>query len=101
GQNAWEEVNRLAAADGAGRGANLGWDLFEGREPFDDADPAAAPWSDGPFVEPIHTYGRDQGCSVTGGQVYRGSAIQELRGAYLFADYCGSGVRALDPADPD
>lgn len=100
GQNAWEEINVLPAADGAGRGANLGWDLFEGAAPFDDADPAPSPWSDGPFVEPLHVYGRDDGCSITGGLVYRGSALPSLRGAYLFADFCGTGVRALDPAAP-
>jgi glucose/arabinose dehydrogenase len=99
GQNAWEEIDLLSAADGAGRGANLGWDLFEGAEEFDDADPAEDGWSDGPFVEPLHTYGRDDGCSITGGVVHGGSTVPSLAGAYLFADYCGAGVRALIPGD--
>lgn len=101
GQDTWEEIDLLRASDGGGRGANLGWDLFEGDEPFDSPDPAPRPWSAGPFVEPIHTYGRDEGCSVTGGAVYRGSAVPGLVGAYLFADYCGSGVRALVPPAGD
>jgi glucose/arabinose dehydrogenase len=99
GQNAWEEIDRLPASEGAGRGANLGWDLFEGTEEFDDADPAGNGWSDGPFVEPLHTYGRDEGCSITGGVVHDGATVPSLAGAYLFADYCGAGVRALVPGD--
>jgi glucose/arabinose dehydrogenase len=96
GQNELEEVNRLTADEGAGRGANLGWDLFEGTQEFDDADPAPSPWSDGPFVEPVHTYGRDLGCSITGGVVYRGSELASLEGRYLFADYCTPGIAVLD-----
>lgn len=99
GQNTTEEVNQLRAADGGGRGANLGWDLFEGDEPFDDADPAPGAASEGPFVQPVFTYGRDQGCSVTGGVVYRGSALPQLDGAYLFGDLCTPGVQALRVGD--
>ena len=98
GQNAWEEIDHLPAAEGAGRGANLGWDLFEGAEEFDDADPAPNGWSDGPFVEPVHTYGRDEGCSITGGVLHDGRTVPSLAGAYLFADYCGDTLRALLPA---
>ena len=117
GQDELEEINRVragAATDGAdagagtdvtgvddgptvgGRGANYGWDLFEGDEPFSDADPAPGAASEGPFVDPLFTYGRDQGCSVTGGVVYRGSAIPDLQGRYLYSDFCAEGVRALD-----
>lgn len=102
GQDTTEEINVLRAADGGGRGANLGWDLFEGDQRFDDADPAGAA-SEGPFVEPVHTYGRDQGCSVTGGVVYRGAAIPSLVGTYVFADLCGDelwGLRSDDPSGP-
>jgi glucose/arabinose dehydrogenase len=96
GQNELEEINRLEATDGAGRGANLGWDLFEGTQEFGDSDPAPSPWSDGPFVEPVHTYGRDLGCSITGGVVYRGTELAPLQGRYLFADYCTPGIAVLD-----
>jgi len=107
GQNEMEEINRLrseaggaggdagAGGDVGGRGANFGWDLFEGDLPFDDADPAPGAASEGPFVEPLFTYGRDQGCSVTGGVVYRGTAIPELTGRYLYSDFCAQGVRVL------
>lgn len=95
GQDRTEEIDLLPATDGGGRGANLGWDLFEGDEPFEDADPAPGAASEGPFVEPVFTYGRDQGCSVTGGVVYRGSAIEGLAGTYLFADLCTPGITGL------
>ena len=44
---------------------------------------------------PIFEYGRDQGCSVIGGYVYRGEEIPGLQGTYLYSDYCGTGVRGL------
>ena len=94
GQNAVEEIDLLDADEGGGRGANLGWDLFEGDRPFElTGDPPAG------LVEPVFTYTRDDGgCSVTGGVVYRGSAIPELDGSYLFGDFCDPRIRALRPA---
>lgn len=90
GQDAWEEIDLLPAWADLGRGANLGWNEVEGTEPFAGGTPP-----DG-AVEPIHTYGHDDGaCSVTGGHVYRGSAIPQLVGTYLYADYCQGGIRAL------
>ncbi len=90
GQDDWEEIDVLPAVVGLGRGANLGWNEVEGSEPFAGGSPP-----DG-AVEPIHTYGRDDGaCSVTGGHVYRGSVIPELVGTYLYGDYCQGGIRAL------
>lgn len=92
GQGNWEEVDLLPAESGfdAGRGANLGWDLMEGTHPFEDGEnPPGA-------VLPIHEYSHDDGaCSITGGYVYRGRAIEPLRGTYLFADLCVPGVRGL------
>ena len=99
GQDRHEEIDLLRAEEGGGRGANLGWDLYEGDEPFDEADPAPGAASAGPFVQPVFTYSRDEGCSITGGVVYRGSAIPELDGAYLFADHCTPGLRAIRVGD--
>ena len=91
GQNEWEEINRLAATDGfdAGRGANLGWNEMEATHPFQGGEnPEGA-------VLPVFEYGRDDGCSVTGGYVYRGDAIPALDGVYLYADLCSPGIRGL------
>ena len=99
GQSTWEEIDHLPAGEGAGRGANLGWDLFEGTEEFDESDPAPRGWSDGPFVEPVHTYGRDDGCSITGGVVHDGRTVPSLAGVYLFGDYCSDSLRALLPGE--
>ncbi len=98
GQGEVEEIDRLTASDGGGRGTNLGWDLFEGDREFDDADPASAGASDGPFVEPVFTYEHDEGCSVTGGVVVRGESWAGLDGSYLFGDFCTPGIRAVVPA---
>jgi hypothetical protein len=91
GQNEYEEINRLPSNGGfdAGRGANLGWAEMEGTHPFDGGENP----DDG--VLPIFEYGRDEGCSIIGGHVYRGEDIPALVGSYLFADYCAAGIRGL------
>jgi len=90
GQNTWEEIDLLPAASDMGRGANLGWNEMEGAEPFEGGtSPAGA-------IDPLLTYGRDNGaCSVTGGHVYRGSRIPQLAGTYVYADYCQGAIRGL------
>jgi glucose/arabinose dehydrogenase len=90
GQGEWEEVDRLPAVGGfdAGRGANLGWDRMEGTHQFEGANPAGA-------VLPVYEYSHDDGCAIIGGYQYRGTAMAELRGSYLFADSCAAGVRAI------
>jgi glucose/arabinose dehydrogenase len=96
GQGDREEVDWVKAADGAGKGTDFGWSAFEGTNRYnDDQSPEGA-------VPPVFEYSHDDGsCSITGGYVYRGSAVPALRGAYLYADYCGSGVHAFDPAHPN
>jgi glucose/arabinose dehydrogenase len=93
GQNAFEEVNRIDTASQGG--ANLGWNVMEASHCFADAGCSA----DG-LVLPLTEYGRDFGCSVTGGYVYRGEAIDGLGGWYLFADYCTGFVFGV-PADAE
>ncbi len=89
GQGEVEEVNVLEASGGgpAGRGANLGWSILEGPQPF-SGEPVPSD-----VVGPIAWYGHDGGrCSVTGGYVYRGDRIPVLGGVYLFGDYCSGEV---------
>jgi glucose/arabinose dehydrogenase len=91
GEDAYEEIDLLPAVGGfdAGRGDNLGWNEMEGTHPFDGGENPPG------GVLPLFEYGRDQGCSVIGGYVYRGEEIPDLEGTYLYADFCGTGLRGL------
>ena len=90
GQNVWEEVDVVAAAAGAGRGANFGWNVTEGRHCY------ASPGCDtSQFTMPVLEYSHAQGCSISGGYVYRGAAIPALQGHYFYADYCQGWVRSF------
>ncbi len=93
GQNAFEEINRVDPV--ADAGANLGWNVMEAAHCFADTGCSAED-----LLLPLAEYGRDLGCSVTGGHVYRGSGIPGLAGWYLFADYC-MGLLMGVPADAE
>lgn len=87
GQGDWEEIN-FEPGDSPG-GVNYGWRLKEGTHcynPTTNCDPLDL------TTEPIHEYAHDPECSVTGGYVYRGCAIDGLPGTYFFADYCSGKV---------
>ncbi len=87
GQNTLEEIDRVAA--GAGSGANFGWSAFEGSNRFNEDQQAPG------AVEPILVYGRDRGCSVTGGYVVRDPGLPALQGRYLYGDFCSGELRSL------
>ena len=91
GQNAVEEINRVPLTQ---KDVNYGWSFREGTKAFRGGEkPAGA-------VDPIFEYSHDTGgCSVTGGEVYEGDAFPELRGAYLFGDYCLGDIKALIVGD--
>lgn len=93
GQNAWEEVTVVRVP--AGAGANLGWPRLEATHCFrDGCDPA------GTLLPTVEVRHGDAGtCSITGGEVYRGAAIPELGGQYLFSDYCGEYLWSFDVED--
>lgn len=87
GQNQWEEVDVSHANRG---GLNYGWRLFEGthdykRERNEPRD----------LVRPQVEYPHSEGCSITGGVVYRGHRVRALAGAYLYADYCSGWLRSF------
>lgn len=90
GQNTLEEVDFLPArADRTvAAGANFGWRLMEGPNcrPGDGACNAQTVTQLG-LTQPVDSYGRMVGQSITGGYVYRGSAVPGLRGHYIYADY--------------
>ncbi len=93
GQGQWEEIDLLPAASGGGGGANLGWNQMEGSHSFEGgSNPDGG-------VLPIFEYDHDQGCSITGGVVYRGTGVPGLAGAYLFTDYCNGTIRAVRAQD--
>ena len=87
GQNKIEEVDRVE------KGKNYGWRYKEGTFKFNPADGSISKDLSGlpaDLVDPILQYDHDEGISVTGGFVYRGKAIPELVGKYVFADYSKS-----------
>ncbi|MGI9606350.1 MAG: PQQ-dependent sugar dehydrogenase [Acidimicrobiales bacterium] len=90
GQDRFEEVTVLRTTDGAAAGANLGWNAIEGLESFLGGEEPSGHAA--PFVAYAHVGGR---CSVTGGEVYRGSAIPALYGTYVFGDFCNGEVLGI------
>jgi glucose/arabinose dehydrogenase len=87
GQGTYEEVNRSRRAVGGGRGANFGWDQYEAFRCHE------GPCSSSGKTFPLAYYAHGaNGCSVTGGYVYRGSKYPALAGRYLFGDYCSGRI---------
>ena len=101
GQNKWEEINYEPAKSKGG--VNYGWRIMEARHCYNPEDNC----NESGLTQPILEYpndanymrtltGMDQpdvdGCSVTGGYVYRGKKIKGLQGTYLFGDYCSGNV---------
>lgn len=95
GQDSLEEIDAVSSRDlESGDEPNFGWSAFEGTERYneDQAAPDAIP--------PVFEYGRDSGCSVTGGYVVRDEALSSLYGRYLYGDFCEGQLRSFT-ADPD
>jgi glucose/arabinose dehydrogenase len=83
GQGELEEINYLPSSSPGLE--NYGWDVYEGSERYESKSPGP-----GKLVFPVAEYSHSNGCSVTGGYVYRGSNAS-LRGRYIYGDYC-SGI---------
>ena len=88
GQGAWEEVDRVEL------GQNYGWNTREGAHCFSPSSGC----STAGLTDPITEYGHSLGNSITGGYVYRGTAIPALQGHYIFGDF-GSGRIWAVPAN--
>ena len=89
GQNKYEEIDRATtASSGYGRGINFGWRVMEGRHCYNPPSGCNTSGKRLPVVE----YSHAEGCSVTGGYVYRGTTIPSLYARYVFADYCSGKI---------
>lgn len=93
GQNAFEEVNFQPASSLGGE--NYGWAIMEGLHCF----PSGTTCQTEGLTLPVHEYDHSQGCSVTGGYVYRGSEFPFMAGVYLFGDFCSGRIWGLFPGE--
>ncbi len=91
GEYFYEEVDVALAADGAGRGISFGWPALEGPSANDKT--LSPDGHQAPFFDYVHG---ELGCSVSGGQVYRGDVMADLVGWYVFGDYCSGRIWALE-----
>ncbi len=92
GQNAWEEVNYTHVDDLGGQ--NFGWRLLEGTNSFMQGmgcGSADCTNTDCPVIE----YSHAEGCSITGGYVYRGCLMANEQGNYFYGDFCDGFVRSF------
>jgi glucose/arabinose dehydrogenase len=87
-----DEVEEIDLADANVGGLNYGWPIMEGDRCFRTAECTTSG-----LVAPVLVYEHDEGCSITGGAVYRGAAIPELDGQFFFSDYCTGFIRSYTP----
>ena len=87
GQNAYEEIDFQPAASPGGE--NYGWAIMEGTHCY-----PTGPCNAAGLILPVAEYDHSQGCSVTGGVVYRGPNTA-LQGIYLYGDYCSGRIWGL------
>ena len=83
GGSRWEEINQIEP------GGNYGWSVREGTDCL-QADTQQC--SQGDLIDPLYQYSHAEGCAIIGGFVYRGKAIPELQGQYLFSDFCSGEI---------
>lgn len=88
GHERFEEINVIPLSEG---GHNFGWIRMEASACFQSGCDAETE----NLTLPVHEYTHDDGCSVTGGRVYRGLAIPELEGIYFYSDWCGAWLRTF------
>jgi glucose/arabinose dehydrogenase len=90
GQGKWEEIDYLK--NGPNAVANFGWNRLEGNHIYDSSTRLLGA---GAYHAPVAEYSHDDGCSVTGGYVYRGTKIRSAVGRYFYGDYCSGTVWSL------
>ncbi|HEY7393339.1 MAG TPA: PQQ-dependent sugar dehydrogenase, partial [Gemmatimonadaceae bacterium] len=87
GQDNREEVDVVSAATG---GQNYGWNIMEGTGCY-----GSQTCSQTGLTLPVIDYPHSEGCSITGGFVYRGTSIPEIAGQYFYSDYCSGWLRSF------
>ena len=85
GQDKWEEIDIIE------KGKNFGWRCYEGNHEYN-----LTRCNDTGYVFPIWEYSHSEGRSITGGYVYRGDSIPELKGKYIYADFETMKIWALN-----
>ena len=107
GQARWEEIDRSSKVGStpAGRAANYGWPILEGRACYRPATGCSSSGLVAPVVTYAHAVSGAANCAVTGGFAYHGSAYPALTGGYLFGDFCSGrmwliSTAALGPVTP-
>lgn len=91
GQNQIEEINKQPSTSA---GLNYGWRCYEGNSAFNTTGCAAMSTMTFPFAQYTHS----NGCSITGGYLYAGSAYPNFAGNYFFADYCRNRIGRVNAA---
>lgn len=89
GQNLFEEIHVQPGTSPGGE--NYGWDIMEATHCFEPPTGCDA----GGLELPVAEYDHSQGCSITGGYVYRGTRYPELEGVYFFGDFCSGNIWGL------
>src|SRR2546421_1995884 len=96
GQGNWEEVDYRNAAR-VGLVANYGWSRYEGKATYDSAKPLLRK---GDLISPVVVYSHADGaCSITGGDVDRGTAVPAAQGRYLYGGYCSGPIWGFNAGD--
>jgi glucose/arabinose dehydrogenase len=97
GEWIWEEIDLETA--GTPGGTNYGWHCYEGTLDYSTIWPSVANdcSQSASYTFPIAEYGRPEGCSITGGFVYRGEDYPSLQGHYVFGDFCTGSIWRLSP----
>jgi glucose/arabinose dehydrogenase len=94
GQRVWEWINVVPKAK-LGGPHNFGWNVTEGNHCFGGKTDAQVDCKRDGLTAPALEYAHSEGCSISGGYVYRGKALPELQGHYFFTDYCTAILRSF------
>jgi glucose/arabinose dehydrogenase len=95
GQNAWEEIDFQPASSPGGE--NYGWNVYEATHPYPAG--SATPPDAAAYTMPLIEYDRDAGTSVTGGYVYRGTAIPGFADTYVYGDFVSGRIWSVSRAE--